>query len=187
LVHNVLEQIEFNSGNLNAEIAAWCEHLAPQYVVQNTNEAVRLAAEMISRFAHSPRAQQLAAAKSLHRETEFLLAWPPTDKYFTGKIDCLYQDSQGAWRIVDYKTNDISPREVERVARQYEMQLYVYAMAAEKSLGVSPTELVLQLLRPGVEHVIPWNDAVRKRAVEMVNEAIESALRNPIPTLTSDL
>ena len=36
-------------------------------------------------------------------------------------------------------------------------------MAAERALGQSPTELVLHFLRPGVEHVIPWNDAARTR------------------------
>ena len=43
------------------------------------------------------------------------------------------------------------------------MQLYVYAMAAEQALGTPPTELVLQLLRPGIEHMFPWNDTARRR------------------------
>ena len=61
-----------------------------------------------------------------------------------------------------------------RVAEQYEMQMYVYAMAAERALGQPPAELVLHFLRPGIEHVFPWNDAARQRAIEMVNEAIAS-------------
>jgi hypothetical protein len=51
------------------------------------------------------------------------------------------------------------------------MQLYVYAMAAERALGQSPTELVLYFLRPGVEHVFAWNDEVRREAVQTVSEA----------------
>jgi ATP-dependent helicase/nuclease subunit A len=195
LVHDVLERINFQDANLNIEIANWCEHLAPQVVVQNVAEAAAAAKTMITRFAASPRAKDLAEAKSLHRETEFILAWPPQgvagverseppprSRYITGKIDCLYEDAAGAWRIVDYKTNDVSPKDVDAVARQYEMQLYVYAMAAEKSLGVAPTELVLQFLRPGVEHVIPWNYPTRQRAIELVNGAIDAVIRNPEPT-----
>ena len=49
------------------------------------------------------------------------------------------------------------------------MQMYVYALAAERALGEPPAELVLHFLRPGVEHVFPWNDAARTRAIEMVN------------------
>ncbi len=142
---------------------------------------------MIARFAASPRGRQLASAKSLHREIEFLLAWPPNDsgRYIRGFIDCLYQDAAGEWRIVDYKTNNISPAEVKQVVQGYEMQLYVYAMAVEQALGTPPTELVLELLRPGIEHVIRWNDTARRRATEMVNEAIAAALHDPQPPAPS--
>jgi hypothetical protein len=219
LVHDVLERLDVRSTNLEPEIAAWCEHLAPQYVVQHAGEAARLASAMVARFASSPRARQLADAKALHREIEFLLAWPlqgvagverseppvrdagrgspitaavvparpqPSGgRYIRGYIDCLYQDSAGVWRIVDYKTNDVPPGDVERTAKDYELQLYVYAMAAEKALGASPIELVLELLRPGAEHVFAWNDAARERAIKMVNEAIDAAIVDPQPPAPS--
>jgi hypothetical protein len=52
------------------------------------------------------------------------------------------------------------------------MQLYVYALAVERALGVSPAELVLYFLRPGVEYVFPWNEAARERVKEMVDRAL---------------
>jgi ATP-dependent helicase/nuclease subunit A len=196
LVHDVLNRIDLTAKNPAAEIADWCEHLAPQYVVDNAEVAARLAAQMIERFAASPRGRQLATTSALHREIEFLLAWPPAGvagvesarggrapsartQYIHGFIDCLYQDKSGAWRIVDYKTTDACPADVKHVAQRYELQLYVYAMAAERALGTSPTELVPQLLRPGIEHIIPWNDAARTRAIEMVNDAIAAARQTP--------
>jgi len=121
---------------------------------------------------------------------EFLLAWPPngmsggwgrasasphTARYFHGYIDCLYQDSNGDWHLIDYKTNDVAAADVARLARQYEMQMYVYALAAERALGRPPIELALQFLRPGVEHIFPWNDAARDRAYDLVNNAINAA------------
>ena len=45
-------------------------------------------------------------------------------------------------------------------------------MAVERTLGQSPTELVLHFLRPGIEHIIPWNDAARERAIANVNDLI---------------
>ncbi len=199
LTHDVLARIAFDSSVVDAEIADWCEHLASQYVVQNADEAAHAASAMIARFAVSPRGRALANAKALHREIEFLLAWPPhgvagvepqaspqppdnSHRCIRGYIDCLYQDSAGAWRIVDYKTNDVRPAEIEHVTQGYEMQLFVYAMAAEQALGESPTELILELLRLGIEKTIPWNAAARRRAVEMVNEAIEETLRDPATT-----
>jgi ATP-dependent exoDNAse (exonuclease V) beta subunit len=234
LVHDCLARIDFGRADSAAQIAEWCEHLAPQHVVHQVSEAARLAAGMITNFANSPRGNQLASAAVLHREVEFLLAWPPTaetappakivktvrpptpksrsrqqllftdatesppdhsmiqasqthdhgtaatvGRYIRGYIDCLYQDDAGLWRIVDYKTNEVSPSEVAKLVRRYEMQLYVYALAAERALGTAPKELVLELLRSGTEHVIAWNDQARARAINLVNSAIESAIRDP--------
>jgi ATP-dependent exoDNAse (exonuclease V) beta subunit len=197
LVHHVLERIDFADsvlrGSPDPALAAdgdrvrdWCEQLAPDHVLLNAAAAAREAEQMIARFVASPRGRQLAAASVVHREVEFLLAWPPEDnvdlppsdsqRYLQGYIDCLYQDAAGDWRLMDYKTNDVPAAAVPHVAKQYEMQLYVYALVIERALGTPPRELVLHFLRPGVEHIVPWNAAARRRAMEMVNEAIAMSL-----------
>jgi ATP-dependent helicase/nuclease subunit A len=132
---------------------------------------------MIERFTKSARGRELATATAVHREIDFLLAWPPgepntTGRYIQGVIDCLYQDDAGHWHIADFKTNDVSTAKVPQEARQYELQLYAYAIAIERTLGQSPKELVLHFLRPGVEHIIPWNDTARAKAIQTVTEAI---------------
>ena len=174
LVHDVLERIDFAHP---ADIAAWCEHLAPSHVIQNTEHAAKLACNMIERFTKSSRGRELATATTVHREIDFLLAWPPgerntTGRYIQGVIDCLYQDAAGRWHIADFKTNDVTAAKVSQEANQYELQLHVYAIAIERTLGQSPTELVLHFLRPGAEHVIPWNDSAREHAIAKVNELI---------------
>ena len=84
---------------------------------------------MIERFVASPRwPRNSPTATAVHREVEFLLAWPPGEtngdgRYLQGFIDCLYQDAAGDWHLVDYKTNDVTAADVARVAQQYEMQL----------------------------------------------------------------
>jgi ATP-dependent exoDNAse (exonuclease V) beta subunit len=178
LVHEVLARIDFNAAD---DIRDWCEHLAPSFVVENADEAARLACEMIERFVASPRGRELAQAAAMHREIEFLLAWPPGapntgGRYLQGYIDCLFQDATGAWHLADYKTNNVTAANIEHEAQRYEMQLYVYAMAAERALGDSPEKLVLHFLRPGVDHVFPWNDVARKRAIELVDEALSQYL-----------
>jgi ATP-dependent exoDNAse (exonuclease V) beta subunit len=184
LVHDVLERINFASGATaglpsSAEISAWCEHLAPAHVIQNTEHAARLASQMIERFVASPRGCELATAKAIHREIDFLLAWPPdapnpNGQYIQGVIDCLYQDAAGNWHILDFKTNDVSAKGASKAAQPYELQLQVYAIAIERALRQSPAKLVLHFLRPGVEHIIPWNDAARARAIKLVSDAIMS-------------
>lgn len=196
LVHDVLSRIRFSDNKSEDDIRAWCEHLAPQHVEQGESEAAALACEMIERLAASPRGRRLAQADAFHREVEFLLAWTgesrehgagsmeqevksadsvlpaPCSMLLRGFMDCLYRDAEG-WHLVDYKTNDVSAATCPHAARQYEMQLYVYAMAAERALGVAPVELVLHFLRPGVEHTFAWNEVARRQVGEMVNNAIE--------------
>jgi ATP-dependent helicase/nuclease subunit A len=175
LVHDALARIDFGD---SAAIATWCEHLAPLYVVENAEQAARSACQLIERFVQSS-GEQLAQAATLHREIDFLLAWPPGQTngdgvYIQGTIDCLYQGGDGRWRLADYKTNDVSADAVPSLASRYALQLYVYAIAAERALGQPVEELVLHFLRPGVTHVLPWNDTARRQAMEMVNEAIET-------------
>jgi hypothetical protein len=52
-------------------------------------------------------------------------------------------------------------------------------MAAERTLAQTPIELALHFLRSGVEHVFTWNDAARRRAIDLVNQAIEASLTLP--------
>ncbi len=133
--------------------------------------------DMIGRFLASPRITQIAAAEEIYRELEFLLAWPPGNRdpdgrYLQGFIDCLYRDKDDGWHIVDYKTNRITAKTLAEIAAQYEMQMLVYALAAEKILKSPPAELVLYFLRPGLEYHFSWNDNARKRVVEMVNQTL---------------
>lgn len=180
LVHETLARIDYNQP---ASIADWCEHLASQIVLFDTDEACKTAQVLIERFLKTPRGQQLATTDVVQREVEFLLKWPlegPRNSdpaYLRGFIDCLYQGDDGRWRLVDFKTDNVSAAQVARRAKRYEMQLYVYAIAAERALGEAPAELVLYFLLPGVERVVPWNDAARSQAIEMVNAAI-TGLRN---------
>jgi ATP-dependent helicase/nuclease subunit A len=175
LVHEVLARVDLNDA---AAIDGWCEHLASQLVLWNVDEARQVARDLVERFVKSERGQKIAGAAAVHRELEFILAWPPNVQtsadttYLHGFIDCLYQDQEGRWHLTDYKTDKIQPADVAQRAERYAMQLDVYAMAAERALGQPPSELALHFLRPGVEHVFVWDDAARKACVEMVNEAI---------------
>jgi ATP-dependent helicase/nuclease subunit A len=173
LVHAVMEEIDFaKPGDFLGIIRRHALlHLA------QAEDDLDAPIDMIGRFLASPRAAQIASAAEVHRELEFLLAWPPENprsggRYLQGFIDCLYRDPAGVWRIIDYKTNNISAQTLEQEGAKYEMQMLLYALAAEKILKQPPSELVLCFLRPGLEYHFDWNDAARRRVVEMVNRCL---------------
>jgi ATP-dependent exoDNAse (exonuclease V) beta subunit len=132
---------------------------------------------LITALTATPRWASLRAAGRIHPELEFLLAWPPGcaeqgGTYIQGFIDCLYQDAGGEWRLLDYKTNRISAETLPDTVASYEMQMLVYALAAERILKRPPAELVLHFLRGGHEHRFAWSDAARDRAVKLVERAL---------------
>jgi ATP-dependent exoDNAse (exonuclease V) beta subunit len=152
------------------------------------------ATRLLTGFLTSPRYRELAGAREVFREVEFLLAWPPRDvracvaaadpaqsahRYLQGYLDCLYRDSTGRWQILDYKTNQISPETRAELVAKYELQMLVYGLAAEQSLGEPVAELTVHFLRTGDEHRYLWNDAARQRAVRLVDRAIAVMCRNP--------
>jgi hypothetical protein len=179
-VHAALARIDL-CGKL--PIGKLCEQLASERVIHNAAGSAELATELLERFAASSRWAQIAAAKTIHRELEFLLTWPPggslpldgsaeEGRYLQGFFDCLYADESGRWHLVDYKTNDVTIAQVPAEAQRYEMQMLLYALAFEQATGQSPAELVLHFLRPGIECSFVWNDTARKRCVELVSDAI---------------
>jgi len=181
LVHAALEQIDFSRPDDVQEVV---ERLAPEHL---SPEGLDLGEpiDMIRRFLDSPRAAELAAAKEIYRELEFLLAWPPDHKaatggraacetasggrYLQGFIDCIYRDAAGRWRLIDFKTNRATADTLASVAAGYEMQMLLYALAAEKILGSPPAELTLCFLRPGLEHHFSWDADARRRVIELVD------------------
>ncbi len=182
LVHAVLAEVDFTRPDDVADLVLRHAEEQPGDGRRDNDEAAKL----VSRFLASPRAAEIATAAKVYRELEFLLAWPPdgdpaaTDaggpqpqgRYLQGFIDCLYCDAAGQWRLVDYKTNRVSADTLPKVAGEYEMQMLVYALAAEQILKCPPVELVLCFLRPGLEYHFVWNAAARQRVVELVNRAL---------------
>jgi ATP-dependent exoDNAse (exonuclease V) beta subunit len=173
LVHDVLEDVAF-SGDVDI-MALVRRHAQSQ---PGTTDAEMAEAErLVSNFLASPRTQTIAAAPRVHRELEFLLAWPPGEPrtdgfYLEGFIDCLYQDADGGWHILDYKTNVTTMDQLAHTAAAYELQMGVYALAVREVLSVEPASLTLYFLRPAAEYQFAWNDAVCRDTIEKVSRRL---------------
>ncbi|HEX6963576.1 MAG TPA: 3'-5' exonuclease, partial [Lacipirellula sp.] len=182
LVHAVLERMDIRRQTGVREL---CEYLAPRFTEADPPSLAAEACSLLERFVKSPRAAELAAAQVVRREVEFLLPWPldgapPHECYLHGYIDCLYQDREGRWRLLDYKTNRATAKTVPQVADQYKLQLLVYALACERALGEPLAECSLQLLHPGAEYTFQWSEADRRRGIEQIAAAIMELCRPAI-------
>jgi len=188
LVHEVLASWDWST---NADVERAVRRHSGRHLADDGDAEPADAISMVSQFVKSSRAKELQQARQLHREIEFLIAWPPArpqpgGQYLHGVIDCLYQDPLGSWHLLDYKTNKVSQANLAGVAEVYEMQMLIYAWAAEQVLAVAPTSLTLHFLRTGLEYAFTWSDAARRRAVELVEQAIAEKVGGGQPAASGD-
>ncbi len=180
LIHAVMEQVDFA---LMSNVTELCQRLAPSHLETNLLAASEAASTMIGRFLAGKRAAAISAAAVVRREVEFVMPWPfdaadsvidNTGRYLHGYIDCLYQDATGGWHLVDYKSNHVDAAGVREAAQRYAMQMGVYAMACEQTLGAAPVESVLCFLHPGVEFAFEWEEAELAKVATQLDVAIEA-------------
>jgi ATP-dependent exoDNAse (exonuclease V) beta subunit len=175
LMHAIVADFRWDGMDDAAALAR--RHMARQ--LREDEALERQAVELVERLLSTLAAKEIAAARRRLAEVEFLLAWPPdsvadddTSPILHGFIDMLYQDRSGQWHVVDYKTNHVAADGVAATAAGYEMQLKLYALAAEKTLGASPKSLRLCFLVPGVEHFYEWTPRDRQRTIALVSAAV---------------
>src|ERR1035441_2194650 len=87
----------------------------------------------------APRATRVA------REFDFLMALD--DLVIRGQIDLWFEEG-GELVVVDYKTDDVTAAEAHHRARDYQLQLRLYALALERVAGRAPDRAWLHFLRP---------------------------------------
>lgn len=153
LVHAAFERLDFRAPQDVAALVDVCCAAAPGIC----DEAARTAAAAcVANVLASPLGAELAAARQMHREIDFLLAFPAPDASVTisGTIDCLFESADGKWTIIDYKTGirDGKIPAAELLA-EYEIQLGLYALAARELLKRLPDRIELVFVRQRVDRV----------------------------------
>jgi CRISPR/Cas system-associated exonuclease Cas4 (RecB family) len=104
-------------------------------------EALRLA----DVFRQSPLGRRAAQAGRVEREFDFLMA--VEDLVIRGQVDLWFEEG-GEVVLVDYKTDDVTRQQAHERARDYALQLRLYAMAVERAAGRPPSRAWLHFLRP---------------------------------------
>ena len=96
-------------------------------------------------FRQSPLGRRAARATRGAREFDFLMA--VQDLVIRGQVDLWFEEG-GELVVVDYKTDEVSAAEARHRARDYALQLRLYALAIERVAGRAPDRAWLHFLRP---------------------------------------
>ena len=85
---------------------------------------------------------ELIRKSRIHREIPFI--YRLSRGMLRGQIDLIAETSGGELVVLDYKTSRLQNREeLESKAKEYELQIFIYALALRDIIGVSPPKGVL--------------------------------------------
>jgi CRISPR/Cas system-associated exonuclease Cas4 (RecB family) len=137
--------------------------LAGQAVEQASAEARKL----VEAFHASELGRR--AARASHREREFEFVMAIENVVLRGQIDLWFEEG-GELVLVDYKTDDIKPRETAVRAEFYAPQLRLYALALERIVGRFPAKAYLYFLRPNIARPVALEQTLLDSPEDLVGE-----------------
>jgi ATP-dependent helicase/nuclease subunit A len=122
--------------------------------------AAALESDLLQRAARSPRC---------FRETPFTVH--RNGNFIEGRIDLLFEEN-GAWTLVDYKTDEVAAAEVEKRVETYRPQAAVYALAL-RDLGIECAGgIALYFVRPNIVRTIEFSGGLAAEAEQLIHDAL---------------
>ena len=142
-------------------------------------DAAALAADlqaMIDRMAGAPLWDKLRTARQVLRELPLTLG--VDGAILRGQIDMIFEDDQGRWHVVDYKSDRVNESTVVEHAKSYRLQMLLYALAAWRHTGTPPAQATLYFLRAGLTHSFDVSaeslEEARKEAHQLAGQLAQS-------------
>jgi CRISPR/Cas system-associated exonuclease Cas4 (RecB family) len=169
LVHSLLERWDFRN-DPKREIEKLLKSLRETFSPELRGRIRQAVSSVVS----SSLSKEMRRSRAVYRELPFL--YRTGRIVFRGAIDLLYQDPRGEWVLVDYKTSSVGKGQVSETAKEYELQMAVYALAVEEALGKFPERTLLFFTTPGEAHRVEWNEARLARVRAFMEEASERIL-----------
>jgi ATP-dependent exoDNAse (exonuclease V) beta subunit len=165
------EDGDLSAGEFGSQVHAL---LAGVTVANPDPEAERLAGA----FRKSELGRRAARATRVEREFDFLMV--VEDLVVRGQVDLWFEEG-GELVLVDYKTDDVKAAEVPDRARDYALQLRLYATAVERIAGRAPDRAYLHFLRPDRVVEVDLGPSLLESPEQVVKEFQEAQSKLEFP------
>lgn len=153
VVHTIMQHAPQKGFEKMEDIEPYLEMLVEKQLL--TNEEITIVErEKVYQFFQTPIGQRFVHAKQLYRELPFTYSIKDEEgdsQIVQGIVDCLFEDENGRWVLLDYKTDKILPsfqqpeQLREEMTKRYGVQLRIYKEAVESILNIQIDEAVLYL------------------------------------------
>jgi ATP-dependent exoDNAse (exonuclease V) beta subunit len=136
------------------------------------------AARLAETFRKGPLGRRVERATRVEREFDFLMAMD--DLVLRGQIDLWFEEG-GELVIVDYKTDAVGGPEAPQRAREYELQLKLYALALERATGRVPRHAFLHFLKPNALVEVELAPSLIDSPEQIVRDFVEAQEKLEFP------
>jgi ATP-dependent helicase/nuclease subunit A len=152
-MHTAMQHVDMHLEPNKGTIDTFIQQLADKQLL-TSNEANSIKADALGAFLQSPLASRLRQAKQVLREVPFTYGLTDDDgdtQILQGIADCLFQEADGDWVLVDYKTDRIrgvlitEASILREMQHRYGLQLALYKQAIEHILAITIKEKILYL------------------------------------------
>ena len=107
--------------------------------------------------------QEIGGARRRYSELPFTVDTEQGLRH--GKIDLLYEDRAGVWRLIDWKTEWSPAEAVPERAQEHLFQVAIYARAAERLLKIQVRASVCFLDPEFILHTYPRSELLTQQPV----------------------
>jgi ATP-dependent exoDNAse (exonuclease V) beta subunit len=148
-VHSVLEHLDFECPE--ESLGAMMKNIFSDAGPEQKKEVM----DIVRCFSQTSLFTELRHAKKIYRELPFVLN--ERHGLIYGVVDLLFQDRQGRWRVLDYKTavgDDLKVKE-----SGYHLQVMIYALAVKRLAGILPSEAVVCFLKNHHEYAVSLDES----------------------------
>lgn len=158
-VHSVMQHIPQSGFVSVEEVSAFIASLVEKQIL-SAEEGKVVAPEKVLAFFGSPIGVRFRQAKRIFREMPFTISLKDTDgdaQIVQGIVDCLLEEQDGTWVLLDYKTDrihspfDVEPALTKEMQSRYGVQLRIYSKAIESILKITVSDKILYLVNQGLE------------------------------------
>jgi len=152
-MHTAMQHVDIHLEPSREAIQQFIEGLEQQQLL-TSNEARSIKVDEILHFLHSAMASRIRKATQLLREVPFTYGLKDEDgdtQILQGIADCLFQEEDGKWVLLDYKTDRVKgvlvteSSVLREMQLRYGLQLALYQQAIENILSIQIKEKVLYL------------------------------------------
>ena len=129
----------------------------------------------VLRFWNGTLADAIRKARCVYPELPFI--YKTRYGLLKGQMDLVFQDSEGRWVLLDYKTNRLESSSKEALAKEYEFQLALYAFVFRRLYGEGPERGVLYFSSIGQTHEFVYREEDFARIEARLEEVYARVLK----------